>query len=389
MSLQDIQNLIKKNVKGVHVSVMSESDLAVSSGYIQTPSLDLNRILSGNLFKGIPNRQLVGIVGPEHTMKSSFMVLCMVNAIREGYTPIIIDTEGGVKSDFCTRWGLDLSKVMYIYTPWISEIQSVLANIKKSGEKKIIIGLDSVGGIEKLGAYESALGGDPKSDQGQLQKQIRSMLKLLLNICIEQESIGIVTSHLYSRPGLIPLPDDISGGKAMKLFPSIQLQLKKTQLKHDGKVVGNEIKATTIKNRVYPPFQDATICIDYINGIQPYAGLLDIGIVAGIVTQAGSWYSYGDIRLGQGSEKASSALGNYPQLLNDINKWLEKTKYSTINEKIKMAEEGVSVEIDDVEIEKCEMKIENIEQENINTEEVITEIETETKPKRKTRKKGV
>ena len=117
MSLDSIKNLLLKNVSGTHVSVMSESDLSKSTDFIKTPSLDLNRILSGNLFKGIPNRNLVGIVGPEHTMKSSFMILCMAEAIRQGYTPIIIDTEGGVKDEFCRRWGLDLSKVLYVYTP--------------------------------------------------------------------------------------------------------------------------------------------------------------------------------------------------------------------------------------------------------------------------------
>ena len=104
MSLDSIKNLISKNVKGVHVSVMSESDLSKSTDFIKTPSLDLNRILSGNLFKGIPNRNLVGIVGPEHTMKSSFMVLCMAEAIRQGYSPVIIDTEGGVKDEFYQRY---------------------------------------------------------------------------------------------------------------------------------------------------------------------------------------------------------------------------------------------------------------------------------------------
>jgi recombination protein RecA len=343
MSLENVKKLLEKNVKGIHVSVMADSDLSKSSEFIKTPSLDLNRILSGNLFKGIPNRQLVGITGPEHTMKSSFMILCMAEAIRQGYSPVIIDTEGGVKDEFCRRWGLDLAKVLYIYTPWISKIQTILASLKESGEKKLIIGLDSVGGIDKIGSYESALNDDPKSDQGQLQRQIRSMLKLMLNICIEQDSIGIVTSHMYARPGLIPMPDEISGGKAMKLFPSILIQLKKTSIKNaDKQVIGNEITASTIKNRIYPPFQTATVSIDYMKGINPYAGLIDLGITAGIIQKSGSWYSYKDEKLGQGETNASANIANFPNLLNDINKWLETTKYSSVDENIKLAEETVS-----------------------------------------------
>ncbi len=375
MSLNSIKELLLKNVKGTHVSVMSESDISKSSDFVKTPALDLNRILSGNLFKGIPNRNLVGIVGPEHAGKSSFMILCMAEAITKGYTPVIIDTEGGVKDEFCSRWGLDLSKVLYIYTPWINKIQSVLASLKDSGEKKLIIGLDSVGGIDKIGSYESALKDDPKADQGQLQKQIRSMLKLMLNICIEQESIGIVTSHFYSRPGLIPLPDEISGGKAMRLFPSIQIMLKKALIKDaDKNITGNEITASTLKNRVYPPFQEATINIDYQKGIQPYAGLIDLGIKAGIITKGGSWYSYGDVKLGQGADKATESLKDYPQVLEDINTWLETTKYSNVNENLKAAEDALA------EVLKNDKEEENS---FTNDEEDVINVKKKTVRKRK------
>jgi len=375
MSLNSIKELLLKNVKGTHVSVMSESDISKSSDFVKTPALDLNRILSGNLFKGIPNRNLVGIVGPEHAGKSSFMILCMAEAITKGYTPVIIDTEGGVKDEFCSRWGLDLSKVLYIYTPWINKIQSVLASLKDSGEKKLIIGLDSVGGIDKIGSYESALKDDPKADQGQLQKQIRSMLKLMLNICIEQESIGIVTSHFYSRPGLIPLPDEISGGKAMRLFPSIQIMLKKALIKDaDKNITGNEITASTLKNRVYPPFQEATINIDYQKGIQPYAGLIDLGIKAGIITKGGSWYSYGDVKLGQGADKATESLKDYPQVLEDINTWLETTKYSSVNENLKAAEDALA------EVLKNDKEEENS---FTNDEEDVINVKKKTVRKRK------
>jgi len=393
MGIDDIKKLLSKNVKGVHVSVMSESDVSKSTDFIKTPSLDLNRILSGNLYKGIPNRNLVGITGPEHTMKSSFMILCMAEAIKQGYTPIIIDTEGGVKDEFCKRWGLDLSKVLYVYTPWISKIQSVLATIKNIGESKLIIGLDSVGGIDKYGAYESALGDDPKSDQGQLQRQIRSMLKLMLNICIEQESIGIVTSHLYARPSTsVPMPDEISGGKAMKLFPSILISLKKAHIKNsDKQIIGNTIAATTIKNRVYPPYQQATISIDYMKGINPYAGLIDLGVTAGIIEKAGSWYSYGEEKLGQGEINATEAIGKFPKLLDDINNWLETTKYSNINELVKMAEEVLGNHLISEIDNEDKTQVYTLDKNLVNTPEVdqegVSEDEEAVKKVRKNKKK--
>lgn len=342
MPLEDILKQIEKKVKGVHVSTLTNSNITKTNSWIKTPSLDLNRILSGSLYKGIPDKNLVGIVGPEHTMKSSFMVLCMSEAIKEGFTPLIIDTERGINNEFCKRWGLDLNKTGYIYSPWVDKVKSILANIKESGEKKLIIGIDSIGGLDSYKMYTDALGDDPKADQGQLQKRIRSLLKLLLNVVIEQDSIAIVTGHMYSSPDMFT-PDQIGGGKAMKLFPSILISLKKKQIKENNKakgdIIGNEIIATTIKNRIYPPFQQATISIDYKNGINPYAGLIDLMAEAEIVKKSGSWYSYNDERLGQGAEKASQSLKDMPKLLEEFDRWLLTTGYSNINENIKNIEE--------------------------------------------------
>ena len=227
----ELKKSIEKNVKGVHVSVLADSDIASNRFTLTTPALDLNRILSGSVKGGIPSRNLVAIVGPEHSFKSSFMVLCMANAQKQGYKPVVIDTEGGLTPEFCMRWGLDPENILYIYTPWIHEVKSTIAQIRESGEQGFVIGLDSVGGLDRYKSFTDALGGEPKADQGLLQKEIRSTLKLLLNICIAQNSVGIACGHYYGSPSTVPMPDQIGGGKAMKLFPSIIISLKKQFLK--------------------------------------------------------------------------------------------------------------------------------------------------------------
>jgi len=352
---KNLQDKINKNVKGAHASVMSESTIATDRFDVMTPCYDLNRILSGSLRKGIKSRNLMGIIGPEHTMKSSFMVLCMVNAQKQGYKPIIIDTEGGCDTQFCKRWGLDTDNIFYIYTPWIDEVAPVLAQIKETGEEKLVIGLDSVGGLNRLKAFKDALGGEVKQDQGLLQKDIKAMLKLYLNICISQNSIGIATGHYYGNPNDQYQPDQIGGGKAMRLLPSILVTLKKHALfefpnkkgKERGNIIGNEILASTIKNRGYPPFQDATVMIDYTEGVKSFAGLLDLAIKAEIVEQSGAWYSINGERLGQGRLNAEKALEETfsDVVLDKLDKWLEDTGYSTHNEEVEMAEQLIEQEI--------------------------------------------
>lgn len=131
--LKELVKNIEKGVKGVHCSVMADSDIAENTDWVATPSMDLNRALSGDLYKGIPSKSMVVICGPEHTFKSSFVVLSMVDAQKQGFTPVIIDTERGITKDFAARWGLDIENCLYIYSPWIDEISSVVAKLKESG----------------------------------------------------------------------------------------------------------------------------------------------------------------------------------------------------------------------------------------------------------------
>jgi RecA/RadA recombinase len=354
---EELNEKVAKNMKGAHASIMSQSTIASISDWVKTPSYDLNRILSGDIYKGLPNRSLIGIVGPEHTMKSSFMVLCMAEAQKQGYEPVIIDTERGAETSFCKRWGLDTDNAYYYYSPYTDEVKAFLAQIKSTGKKKLIIGLDSAGGLDRLKSYEDALAGDPKADQGILQKEIRSLLKLFLNICIEQESIGIVTGHMYGSPGKgVPMPDQVGGGKAMRLFPSILINLKKDVIKDENKqVIGNSISATTLKNRMYPPFQTAEVSIDYKEGINPYAGLIPIMMEAGIIEKSGNTYAYKGERVGVGIGDAYIGLPNFPNALIELNEWLKHTGYSTVNEEIKQAEEMLEV-VEAEEVEEKEKK---------------------------------
>jgi len=333
-SRKELIESLQKSVKGMHISLMTESDIANVTDIIKTPALDLNRILSGDIYKGIPSKNLVGIVGKYGTFKSSFSALCMAESLHHGYQPIVIDTEGAFSSEFCTRWGLDISKVIYVSETYIERVMTLLAKLKENNQQKMIICIDSIGGLDRYKAFKDALDDDAKLDQGQLQRNIKQMLKLLLNICIHQDSIGIITSHLYSKPGAYFTMDEIAGGESVKYTPSILINLKKSALKDGKEIIGNEITATTIKNRMYPPFQEATVRIDYVKGIQPYAGLLAIAEKAGLVEKSGSWYSYGDVRLGQGAESTEASLGNYPELLSKLNEWLKKTGYSSKTEKI-------------------------------------------------------
>ncbi len=349
MSLQDLKIKLQKAVKGAHIEVLSDSKIASEREWFPTPSLDLNRILSGSLYKGIPSKSLTLLVAPEASFKSSFMCLCAAEAQRQGYTPVIFDTEGAWTTDFVERWGLDADNMLYIYTPWVSEVCTILGQIIDDDEQnKMFLILDSLGGLEKIKMIEDANKKDKKvkADQGTLQKEIKRMLKMYLNIIKGKDSVGMIAGHFFGNPNSFGGADEIGGGKFAKLAPDIIISQKKVNIYLDPNaaykdrvVIGSEIKALTLKNRFYPPFQEATININYNDGLNPYAGLIEMALSCGTIQQAGSWFTAPDGEKFQGSSNLMEYFQNNPDVfLESLESILQDTGYSSMNDEIAEAE---------------------------------------------------
>lgn len=341
MSIRELRDKIQKAVKGIHVSVLSESDIADVNEWIITPAYDLNRIITGDLYRGVPQKSFTLIAGPEGSFKSSFICLCMAAAQKIGYTCIYFDTEG-TKLDFFTRWGVNIDEMLYVYSPWVSETMQALAQIKQSNEKKYIIAVDSIGGYEREKFLTDALTSDGiKADQGRLQKDLKQMAKLLLNICRSQDSIVLSAGHFYGSPAMFAPAENLGGGKAFKYFPDIIISLKKSKIQgKDKEVTGNEISAITLKNRFHPPFVEGKIKIDYINGIDKFFGLADLAVDAGLVEKGGAgWYTYNEHKV-QGLDNLTKLFAEQESvLIPQLNEWIKRTGYSTVNTQIKQMEE--------------------------------------------------
>lgn len=337
MSLLDLKKKIEKATKGIHVSILSESDIARVENWTPTPSYDLNRILTGDLFKGLPEKSLTYCVGPEASFKSSFSCICAANAQREGYKPIIIDSEGAWTGDFVKRWGLDPDNMLYIYEPFVDNVCSVIAQLIDSDDDKFIVILDSLGGLENEKLLNDATAGDVKADQGGLQKRIKRLLKLMLNLVKKKKSIGIYTGHMYGNPGASYGPSEsVGGGFFAKLAPDIILQLKKSKnVDKDKNVIGNLVTATSLKNRFYPAFNQCIVDINYIDGIRKTAGLLDLAIKAGYIDKAGAGWMTNTLTNEKVQGEAKTDIWFTDDMLNKLNDFLKDTGYSTVNEDLK------------------------------------------------------
>lgn len=347
--MSDVFDQIKKKLesssKGVRIMILSESEIAGEVDYMETPTYDLNRILSGSIYKGVPSRTHTLLVGPEASGKSSFMCLTLAAAQRKGYIPFIIDAEGAWTAEFCARWGIDPTRAFIINTPWIEEIMVELAKVIDEGWTNLAIAMDSIGAVESRKMIDDGLAGDVKADQGGLQKKIKRMMKMIVDITKRQNCISLSAGHYYGNPTGYGDPEKIGGGFYPRLAADIIVTLKKSPIYENpgakaaarGKVLGTIINAATIKNRYAPPFQEAVVEISYKSGVNKLAGLIPVCIDLGLVVKAGAWYSVPslDIKV-QGEANLYEALTDdvIAPLLTDLEKSLKAEGYSTLNKEI-------------------------------------------------------
>lgn len=337
MSLEDLKAKINKNVKGTHCDIMDKSNIAEVNNWISTNHYDLNRVLSGSLFKGLPEKCYTLLIGSEACFKSSLISLMAGNSQKQGFKPILFDSEGAYTTDFLERWGVDCSNALYIYEPFVDNITSTLGQILESDDEKYFISIDSIGNLESSKLLNDSISGDIKADQGGMARKTKQMLKMLLAVVKKKKSVAVGAGHYYASPGMYATFDTVTGGRHMTIAPHIILSLKKSKLtedsKKDSKIIGNRITAVTIKNRFYPAFQETTIDIDYKNGLNSYSGLDNMAIDAGYITKGGAWYTntITDEKV-QGAANIGKIINN--ELLNKLDEYAKETGYSSTNEEV-------------------------------------------------------
>lgn len=354
MNIEEFKQRLQKNIKGTHIELLKDSDIATIDNYLNGPSYDINRIISGSLYKGFPEKSVTCLVAPEGVFKSSLMAITAADAQKNGYTPVIIDTEGAFSNDFCERWGIDTSNIIYIYTIFIEKITTILGDIINNDDQNLFIIIDSLGGLESNKIIKDTTTGDKvaKADQGGLARKIKRMLKMLVTITKSQKSISMFSGHWYGKPDSYGSAEEIGGGKYVKLAADIIISMKKIPILQDPNasykdrvIIGSQISACTLKNRYYPPFNETNIEIDYKNGINKFAGLIDMALSCGIVQKSGSWFTLPNGEKAQGMIKVTEWFKNNPDnILKELELILEKSGYSTMNEELAESQEILNEE---------------------------------------------
>ena len=265
---------------------------------------------------GIPRGRVTEIYGPESAGKTTLCQHIVAETQKRGGVAAYIDMEHALDPAYAARCGVDIDN-LYISQPDTGEQALEIAEqLVRSGAVDIIV-IDSVAALVPRAEIEGEMG---DSHMG-LQARLMSQALRKLSGAIKQSNTALVfTNQLRMKIGVMfGNPETTTGGNALKFYASVRMDIRRTQsIKTNAEVVGNRVKVRVTKNKVAPPFREAEFDIMFNEGISKVGDILDIGTNMDIITKRGAFFTYGDVKLGQGRENGKDFLRDHPEIANEI-----------------------------------------------------------------------
>ena len=295
-------------------SVMRMSDRPqVSVGAVSTGSLALDMALG---IGGLPRGRIVEIFGPEASGKTTLVYHVMAEAQRRGGICAFIDAEHSMDPQYARRIGVDIDQLLVSQPDTGEQALEITELLIRSGALDIVA-VDSVAALVPKAEIEGEMGDAHVGLQARLMSQALRKLAGTLN---RTDTICIFTNQLREKIGVMfGNPETTPGGRALKFYSSVRLDIRRIETLKDGaEAFGNRVRVKVVKNKVAPPFKQAEFDIIYGSGIPWEGTVLDVGLEKKVVQKAGSYFSFGDERLGQGRQNATSFLAENPDLVQQI-----------------------------------------------------------------------
>ena len=295
-------------------AVMKMSDrAAVSIGAVSTGSLSLDLALG---IGGLPRGRIVEIFGPESSGKTTLVYHAIAEAQRRGGICAFIDAEHAIDPAYAKRIGVDIDELL-VSQPDTGEQALEIAELLIRSGALDIVAVDSVAALVPKAEIEGEMGDSHVGLQARLMSQALRKLAGTLN---RTETICIFTNQLREKIGVMfGNPETTPGGRALKFYASVRLDIRRIEtLKEGVEAIGNRVRVKVVKNKVAPPFKQAEFDIIYGSGISWEGTVLDTGIERKVVTKSGSYFSFGDERLGQGRQNATAFLREHPDVMQQI-----------------------------------------------------------------------
>jgi len=349
-------------------AIMKLGETSANSGIevVPTGSLSLDIALGVG---GVPKGRIIEIYGPESSGKTTIALHIVAQVQKQGGTAAFVDAEHALDPVYAKNLGVNIDE-LYISQPDDGEqALQITETIVRSGAVDIVI-IDSVAALVPRAEIDGEMGDSHMGLQARLMSQA---LRKLTSVTSKSNCIVIFINQLREKIGVIYGSNETTtGGRALKFYASIRIDIRKTEtIKNGDNFIGNRTKAKIVKNKVAPPFKVAEFDIMYGKGISHVGDILDLGVEVDVVYKGGSWYSYGDTRLGQGRENAKEYLIQNPNICREIENAVRKHYNLPLLEEIKNDEQSAE---ENKKIKSSSKKADNKNSESTNTDDINIDI---------------
>ena len=282
---------------------------------ISTGSIGLDVALG---IGGLPKGRVVEIYGPESSGKTTLTLQVVAEAQKKGGTAAFIDAEHALDPGYAEKLGVNVDELLVSQPDTGEQALEITDMLVRSGAVDIVV-VDSVAALTPKAEIEGEMGDSHMGLQARLMSQ--ALRKLTGNIKRSNVMVIFINQIRMKIGVMFGSPETTTGGNALKFYSSVRLDIRRIgAIKKGDEVVGNQTRVKVVKNKVSPPFKQAEFEILYGQGISRLGELIDLGVQHDIVGKAGSWYSYGDDRIGQGKDNAREFLKANPEMADDIEK---------------------------------------------------------------------
>lgn len=318
-----ISHIEKRFGKGSVMKLGEATATMTAAGVIPSGSLALDLALGVG---GIPKGRVTEIFGPESTGKTTLGQHIIAEAQKLGGTAAYIDVEHALDPAYAARCGVNVEE-LYISQPDTGEQALEIAEaFVRSGAVDVIV-IDSVAALVPQAEIEGEMGEAHIGLQARLMSQA---LRKLASAIGKSGTAVIFINQLREKVGVVfGNPEVTPGGRALKFYSSVRIDMRRIEsIKEGDTVVGSRVRAKVVKNKVAPPFRTAEFDIMFDHGISKEGNLIDLGVELGLVKKSGAFFSYGDVRLGQGKENAKQYLRQNPELAQEIERQIRASATS-------------------------------------------------------------
>jgi recombination protein RecA len=295
-------------------TIMKLGDHAIENiQIISTGSIGLDAALG---IGGLPRGRVIEIYGPEASGKTTLAIHAIAEAQKNGGIAAIIDAEHTFDRNYAEKLGVDVENLLISQPDNGEQALEITDNLIRSGALDIVV-IDSVAALTPRAEIEGEMGDSKMGLQARLMSQ--ALRKLTANISKTNTSCVFI-NQLREKIGIMfGNPETTTGGNALKFYASVRLDIRRTsQLKEGEEIIGNRTRVKIVKNKLAPPFKKADFDILYGEGISQLGEIVDLGTDFNIIKKSGSWFSYGDTKIGQGRDAVKQILKDNPELYDEL-----------------------------------------------------------------------